>query len=127
MRHTQMSQVAPQWGWHHDHQGSPDMALGDRIRQLRKEHGWSQAELGHKIDADPAAISRYEGGRITPSADALVRLAETFDVSLDHLLIDDIPRRPLRDHPHHRRAHRPQPRQERPQPRRQLSQLVSRS
>ena len=33
--------------------------------------------------------------RITPSADALIRLAETFNISLDHLLIDDIPARPL--------------------------------
>lgn len=40
-------------------------------------------------------ISRYESGRITPSADALVRLAQTFNISLDHLLIDGIPRRPL--------------------------------
>lgn len=71
------------------------MPLGDRIRTLRKEHRWSQAELGERIGTDPGRISRYEAGRITPSAEALIRPAETFNVSLDHLLIDDIPRRPL--------------------------------
>lgn len=89
--------MRPQWGWTTDQQGAPDMPLGDRIRELRKEHGWSQAELAVKIDVDASRISRYEGGHITPSADALVRIAETFDVSIDHLLIDGIPRRPLHD------------------------------
>jgi transcriptional regulator with XRE-family HTH domain len=71
------------------------MALRDRVHELRKEHGWSQADLAAKIGADAGQISRYENGRITPSADALVRLAEVFDVTTDYLLIDDAPRRPL--------------------------------
>lgn len=44
----------------------------------------------------PAQISHYENGRITPSADAVVRLAEVFDVSCDYLLVDDAPRRRFR-------------------------------
>ena len=65
-----------------DEHGGPLMALADRVKQLRNEHSWSQGELAERIDADPAQISRYENGRITPSADALVRLAETFAVFL---------------------------------------------
>ena len=72
------------------------MSLRDRVRDLRKEHGWSQGELAEKVGADPAQISRYENGRITPSADAVVRIAEVFDVSTDYLLVDDAPRRPFR-------------------------------
>jgi len=72
------------------------MSLRDRVLELRKERGWSQAELAHKIGADAGQISRYENGRITPSADAIVRLAEVFDVTTDYLLIEDAPRRPLR-------------------------------
>lgn len=71
------------------------MPLGDRIRQLRKEAGWSQAELGDKIGTDSQRVSRYETGKITPSLDAIVRIAQALNVSIDHLLIDDIPRRPL--------------------------------
>lgn len=40
--------------------------------------------------------SRYANGKITPSVDAVVRLAEIFDVSCDYLLLDDAPRRPFR-------------------------------
>lgn len=72
------------------------MALADRVKRLRNEHGWSQGELAEHVGADPAQISRYENGRITPSADALIRLAEAFDVSCDYLLVDDAPRRPFR-------------------------------
>ncbi|MGH7428441.1 MAG: helix-turn-helix domain-containing protein [Candidatus Methylomirabilaceae bacterium] len=72
------------------------MALAERVKQMRNEHGWSQGDLAERIGTDPAQISRYENGRITPSADALIRLAETFDVSCDYLLLDDAPRRPFR-------------------------------
>jgi transcriptional regulator with XRE-family HTH domain len=77
------------------------MALGDRIRQLRKEAGWSQAELGDKTGTDSQRVSRYETGKITPSLDAIVRIAEALNISIDHLLIDDIPRRPLHAAEHH--------------------------
>jgi transcriptional regulator with XRE-family HTH domain len=87
--------MGTQWGWHLDQEDTDAMALGDRIRALRKEAGWSQAELAQHIGVDAGRVSRYESGRITPSADALVRLAESLNISIDHLLIDDIPRRPL--------------------------------
>lgn len=72
------------------------MALAERVKQLRAEHSWSQGDLATKIGADAAQISRYENGHITPSVDALIRLAETFDVSCDYLLLDDAPRRHFR-------------------------------
>jgi transcriptional regulator with XRE-family HTH domain len=34
-------------------------------------------------------------GRITPSVDAIARLAQALDVSLDYLVVDDQPRRSL--------------------------------
>jgi transcriptional regulator with XRE-family HTH domain len=51
--------------------------------------------LGLRPERQRVAVSRYEAGRITPSAEALVRLAETLNISIDHLLIDTVPRRPL--------------------------------
>jgi transcriptional regulator with XRE-family HTH domain len=95
MEHGTGRGEAPQWVWHLHEEGPAPMALGDRIRQLRKEAGWSQAELGDKIGTDSQRVSRYETGKITPSLDAIVRIAQALNVSIDHLLIDDIPRRPL--------------------------------
>lgn len=52
-------------------------------------------EPASKIGGDAGQISRYEHGRITPSADVIIRLAEVFDVTTDYLL-EDAPRRPRR-------------------------------
>jgi len=72
------------------------MPLGDRIKQLRTEAGLSQAELAQRTGTgDARQISRYENGRITPSLDATIRIAQALNISLDYLAIDDIPRRPL--------------------------------
>lgn len=87
--------MSAEWGRQVDH-GGPVMSLQERVKQLRKEHGWSQGELAERVGGDPAQISRYENGRITPSADAVVKLAEVFDVSTDYLLVEDSPRRPFR-------------------------------
>ncbi len=73
------------------------MPIGERIKQLRGEHRWSQGDLAAKIGgADAGQISRYENSHIAPSADAIVRIAEALDVSCDYLLVDDAPRRPFR-------------------------------
>ena len=87
--------MSAEWARQVDH-GGPVMSLQERVKQLRKEQGWSQGELAERVGGDPAQISRYENGRITPSADAVVKLAEVFDVSTDYLLVEDSPRRPLR-------------------------------
>jgi transcriptional regulator with XRE-family HTH domain len=71
------------------------MPLGERIKALRVEAGWSQAELAERVGGDGRQISRYENGRITPSLDALTRIAEAFNTSLDYLVFDDQARRPL--------------------------------
>ena len=52
---------------HGDDQGGFGMLLGERIKELRKEAGWSLFELAEKVGGDARQISRYENGRITPS------------------------------------------------------------
>lgn len=73
------------------------MKLGERIKKLRKEQGWSQDELGEKLGGDGRQISRYENGHITPSVEAIIKLAQIFDVSTDYLLLEESPRKPLKD------------------------------
>lgn len=80
-----------------DQEGT-SMLRGDRVRELRKEHGWSQGDLGTRIGTDAGRISRYEAGKITPSLEALVRLADVLEVSVDYLVRDDAPRKILEGH-----------------------------
>lgn len=73
----------------------PSPFHGDRLKTLRTERGWSQAELADKIGSDARQVSRYETGRVAPSLDVLARIGEVLDVTIDHLVIDTAPRRPL--------------------------------
>ncbi|HUY45682.1 MAG TPA: helix-turn-helix transcriptional regulator [Streptosporangiaceae bacterium] len=90
--------TAAQWASRDDHGGHdmPSPFIPGRLRELRKEAGLSQAELAGKIGSDARQVSRYENGRVAPSLEAAVRIAETFNITLDYLLIPDAPRRPLR-------------------------------
>lgn len=88
-------EIGAEWAHNDDQQGHP-MPISDRIKQLRTEAGLSQAELAQLLGAsDARQISRYENGRITPSLNATIRIAEALNISLDYLAIDNIPRRPL--------------------------------
>lgn len=69
------------------------MLIGERLKTLRLEKGWSQGELAKSVGGDGRQISRYENGHITPSAEALVKLAQVLDCSVDFLLREEAPRR----------------------------------
>ena len=60
--------------------------LGPRIAALRREAGWSQAELAARLRVSPSAMGMYEQGRREPSAQMLLTLAQTFGVSVDYIL-----------------------------------------
>lgn len=57
-----------------------------KIKELRLEHGWTQEDLGKKLNVQKSAISKYEKGIVTPSGDVLKMLSAIFGVSTDYLL-----------------------------------------
>ena len=67
--------------------------LGARIAALRRDMGWSQAELARLLGISPSAVGMYEQGRREPSVALLVALARSFEVSTDFLLTG-LPGRP---------------------------------
>lgn len=73
----------------------PSPFHGDRLKALRTEAGWSQAELAEKIDSDARQVSRYENSKVAPGLEAVIRMAQVFNVTVDYLLIDEAERRPL--------------------------------
>ncbi|MBQ6481168.1 MAG: helix-turn-helix transcriptional regulator [Anaerolineaceae bacterium] len=60
---------------------------GERILDLQKASGMTQAELAHKIGLSPSQLGRIENGNTTSvSSDILVALAKEFNVSTDYIL-----------------------------------------
>jgi transcriptional regulator with XRE-family HTH domain len=61
------------------------MTIGEKIRMLRKDRGWSQIELAEKLAVKPQNISRYEKGHVQPRESTLALFAEVFEVPVSEL------------------------------------------
>jgi transcriptional regulator with XRE-family HTH domain len=68
------------------------MNLAKKIIQLRQERDWSQTDLGKKVGVNQRYVSTWETGRNLPHVETLVKIAQVFEVSVDYLLLDNIPR-----------------------------------
>lgn len=60
--------------------------FGLRIRELRKNRGMSQEDLGKKVERSKSVISSYENNIKIPPVDVLTQMAVIFNVSLDYLV-----------------------------------------
>ena len=58
----------------------------DRIRQLREQAGYSQAQLAKRLDVTRSSVNAWEMGLSMPTTQYVVTLAKLFHVSADYLL-----------------------------------------
>jgi len=65
-------------------------AMNNRLRLLRAERGWSQAELAGRIDVSRQAVNAIETGKHDPSLSLAFRIAREFDLSIEQVF--DLPR-----------------------------------
>ena len=66
------------------------IAIGKKVRAIRKRRGLSQMVLAELIDRSPSYISRIETGSKSMSLETLVALANALNVSSDELLVDSM-------------------------------------
>ena len=57
-----------------------------RLKELRKKKKLSQLRLAIDLSTTQNTISRYETGEREPDMEALIKIADYFDVSVDYLL-----------------------------------------
>lgn len=69
-----------------------DQALGQALRKLRTERGWSQGELALRAQMDRNYLSLIELGRNSPSVRMLLRLCAALEVRAAEVL-EDVERR----------------------------------
>ncbi|MGN0633338.1 MAG: helix-turn-helix domain-containing protein [Oscillospiraceae bacterium] len=62
------------------------MDFGKKLKELRKQNGLTQQQLGERIGVTKSVISFYELQERSPSPEVLVKLSGVFHVSTDFLL-----------------------------------------
>ena len=60
--------------------------LGQRVARVRRERGYTQAELGERIGLRQSHLSDLETGRLQFSAEVIAKLAESLHTTADELL-----------------------------------------
>ncbi len=65
--------------------------IGKRIRYERKKQSLSQIQLAELSNISDKYLSNIECGRQNPSADVLCRISEALQISIDCLILADIP------------------------------------
>lgn len=68
---------------------SAEIAVGQKIRDLRTSHKMSLQQLAEKSNLTPSNISQIERGMSNPSLGALRRLAQAMGVPVFYFLMDD--------------------------------------
>lgn len=63
--------------------------LGEKIKLYRESKNMTQSEVAEILGVKAATISKYEAETLEPNIEALKKLAELFDVSIDELLKED--------------------------------------
>ena len=64
---------------------SAKRALGARVRALRRDRGWKQADLARRADLSRNVVHTTENGHSYPTADNLARLARALGVPVGAL------------------------------------------
>ncbi len=57
-----------------------------RLKELRKENSLTQKQLAQKLLLTQASLSDWEIGKVQPSIEVLIKLADFFEVSIDFLV-----------------------------------------
>ncbi len=65
------------------------MTLADKLKEARKNAGFTQAELAERLCVSRQAITKWESGKGIPDVDNLRMISKALDVSIDFLLDDE--------------------------------------
>ncbi len=70
------------------------MGLGEdvknRLKVLRAERDWSQAELGGRLGVSRQAVNAIETGKYDPSLPLAFKLSRLFSLPIEEIFDDDV-------------------------------------
>ena len=66
---------------------APDQVMKNRIRVLRAEKGWSQADLAEKVGVSRNSVNAVENGKFDPSLPLAFRIADAFELKIEDVFL----------------------------------------
>lgn len=75
--------------WGRKTAGMGALSMNNRLRVLRAERGWSQAELGGRLGVSRQAVNAIETGKYDPSLPLAFRLARLFDLTIEQIFSEE--------------------------------------
>lgn len=63
--------------------------MNNRLRELRSDHGWSQAELAGQLGVSRQTVNAIETGKYDPSLPLAFAIAKLFRLSIEAIFDPD--------------------------------------
>ena len=63
--------------------------MKNRLRDLRAELGWSQAELADRLEVSRQSVNAIETGKYDPSLPLAFKLARLFAITIEDVFTDE--------------------------------------
>ncbi|TRW16925.1 helix-turn-helix transcriptional regulator [Glacieibacterium frigidum] len=63
--------------------------MNNRLRVLRAERGWSQADLAARLDVSRQSVNAIETGKYDPSLPLAFRIAALFEAPIEAIFTAD--------------------------------------
>jgi putative transcriptional regulator len=63
--------------------------MNNRLRVLRAERGWSQADLAAQLQVSRQSVNAIETGRFDPSLPLAFKLARLFSTPIEQIFTDE--------------------------------------
>ncbi len=63
--------------------------MKNRLRVLRAERNWSQADLAERLDVSRQSVNAIETGKYDPSLPLAFKIARLFGLSIEAVFTDD--------------------------------------
>lgn len=61
--------------------------MKNRLKELRKIHNWSQADLARSLKISRQAVNGFESGKFTPSLEMAFKIALLFNVAIESVFL----------------------------------------
>lgn len=66
-----------------------EVSVKNRLKVLRAERDWSQADLAEKLDVSRQTVNAIETGKYDPSLPLAFRIARLFGLAIEEIFSED--------------------------------------